>query len=481
MARPKKQVTAATTELGLAQDWNISQQRGELIPGLSGRQMLTELELMAATDETVGSMLWAIASIMAQVGWKHEPQVDGLKATTDSEAVRWAEWADGLLVDMSHSWGDFIDDALNMIWAGFSLSEMTMKQRTSATSRFDDGLYGFDRLSLRDPLSIWGWLYDAPHRNVIAAQQMTYWGSASLPTWKCLHCRPTMAPERPVGRSLLRAAHRVWRLKMRIQESEALGIERELVGLPIARVPSDDLNTASLKDPATHKPTPEALVAQARIQAMIRAATDMRLNKSGGLVLPSDTYFEESDGKDRTLKYDFSILTSTGQRAIDARTAARDYDRSIARVVMMQFLHLGDRSTGSFGLSDDQSSMAIRAMMALALKIGQEWDRKALALTWAINALPPKYRPSLKPTGVSKDGIAAVGQFLAGLAKAGALWETDTRARISILTQSGIDYDADVQQEAAETAQTAAETAATQPKPTSGTPTAPDDPEPQLP
>lgn len=479
MARPRKQVTDATTELGLPQDWNISQARGDLIPGLSGYQMMREMELMATTDETVGSMLWAIASIMAQVGWEHEPQVDGKLATTDPEAVRWAELADGLLVDMQHSWGDYVDDALNMIWAGFSLSEMVMKQRVPGQSRFDDGYYGFDRLSLRDPLTIWGWLYDQPHKNVVAAQQMTYWGSATLPTWKCLHARPTMAPERPVGRSLLRAAHRVWRLKMRIQDSEAIGIERELTGLPIARVPAEDLNTAGLKDPTNGKPTPEALVAQARISAMIRAATDMRLNKSGGLVLPSDTFAEDVDG-DRTRKYDFSILTSTGQRAIDARTAARDYDRSIARVVMMQFLHLGDRSTGSFGLSDDQSSMAIRAMMALALKIGQEWDRKALALVWSINGFPNRYRPSLRPQGVSKDGVVAIGQFLGGLAKAGALWESDTRARISILKTAGIDYDDDAQAAAAGTAQTAAETNATQPKPTSGTPTALDDPEPQL-
>lgn len=481
MPRKSAAVTNATTELGLAQDWNITQSRGGLVPELSGWQMLRELELMASTDETVGSMLWAIASIMAQVGWKHEPQVDGERNTTDREAVRWAAWADGLLIDMQHSWGDYIDDALNMIWAGFSLSEMTMKQRTNGNSRFDDGLYGFDRLSLRDPMTIWGWLYDPTHRNVIAAQQNTYWGSATIPTWKTLHTRPTMAPERPVGRSLLRAAHRVWRLKMRIQDSEAIGIERELTGLPIARVPNEDLNTAATVDPVTKQPTPEAQVARSRISSMTTAVTKMRFNQSGGIVMPSDTYADETEGKDKTPKYDLSIMTSSGQRAIDARTAARDYDRSIARVVMMQFLHLGDRSTGSFGLSDDQSSMAIRAMMALAIKIGEEWDRKALALTWNLNVLPNKYRPSLKPTGISKDGIAAVGQFIAGLAKAAPLWETDTKARISILAQSGIDYDANAQEQAAGTATTAAETAAIQPKPTSGTPTPPDDPEASLP
>jgi hypothetical protein len=41
----------------------------------------------------------------------------------------------------------------------------------------------------------------------------------------------------PEGRSMLRTAYRSWRNKKRIEEIEGVGIERDLAGLPIARIP----------------------------------------------------------------------------------------------------------------------------------------------------------------------------------------------------------------------------------------------------
>ena len=280
--RPPAQASAASVEVGFAQDWNIALQRGNLVPGTSATQMMRDLATMAESDETVGAILWCISAMVSQIAWKHEPQVDGKKSLEDPEARKYADFADSLMLDMDHSWGDHVDDAMNMVWAGFAPIEMVTKQRTAKFSRFTDGFYGFKRLSLRDPTTIWGWLYDDTHQNVLGARQMTYWGSATIPMWKTLHYRTTMSPEKPMGKSLLRSAHRAWVLKNRIQDTEAIGIERELVGLPLVRVPMEDLETANETD-SNGAPTPTALAARSRIQAAITAATQMRFNKSGGL------------------------------------------------------------------------------------------------------------------------------------------------------------------------------------------------------
>jgi hypothetical protein len=144
----------------------------------------------------------------------------------------------------------------------------------------------------------------------------------------------------------------------------------------------------------------------------------MRLNDAGGLIIPSDV-FEDENGKPGTVQmYDFKIMTSTGQRAIDARTAAKDYDRAIARVAMMQFLHLGDRAGGSYGLSEDQSGTAMRAMRALVGKYTGEWNRKVLPLLWEMNGMDKRYLPGLNSTPIAEDSLGAIGDFIDKLAGA---------------------------------------------------------------
>src|ERR1700752_2865005 len=92
----------AKQEMGYPMYWNIGFPRDEFIPQLQGLQGLLELERMWNTDETIGAMMWLIESTITQVDWKHTPMKDG-QESSDPEAVRMAEFADSLLIDMSHS------------------------------------------------------------------------------------------------------------------------------------------------------------------------------------------------------------------------------------------------------------------------------------------------------------------------------------------------------------------------------------------
>jgi predicted pyridoxine 5'-phosphate oxidase superfamily flavin-nucleotide-binding protein len=128
---------------------------------------------------------------------------------------------------------------------------------------------------------------------------------------------------------MLTNAWRPFYLKQRIQESEAIGIDREMAGMPTFRMPNAEIALARTRIP--RQGHAEAARGAARIQDSIKAVTKMRFNEVGGLLLPSDV-FEDEDGKPGTVrKWDFQIITSAGQRSIDPRTAARDYDRAIAR------------------------------------------------------------------------------------------------------------------------------------------------------
>lgn len=394
------------------------------------------------TDDTIGAMMWLIQTTLAQVTWTHEPRKNG-KKSTDPKAVAAAAFADGLLDDMDTSWNDHVEECLSMIWAGFAPCEINVKQRDGLNSKFDDNLWGIEGLPLRDQTTIFNWLYSG--RDLVGLQQVSLSGSAVIPIWKVLNYRTTNFLRRPQGKSLFYNAYRSWRLKVSIQDSEAIGIEREVAGLPTARIPLEDIETASEVD-STGKPTSAALQAISRIQSFRSAVRDMRFNKTGGLIMPSDLWSNDGEGGGNVPKYDFKIVTTAGQRSIDTRTAARDYDRAIARTAMMQFLHLGDRAGGSNGLSDDQSTLAVKAMGAIAVKIADTFTRGALPLIWMMNAMDKTYLPGLVPSAITKDGIAQIGQFLQGIGKAWALFEQDPDARVQVLKTVGIDSTVEAQQ-----------------------------------
>ena len=65
-----------------------------------------------------------------------------------------------------------------------------------------------------------------------------YYQNVTLPIEKCLLFRTTTVKGNPEGRSMLRNAYRPWYMKKRIEEFEAIGVERDLAGLPVGKVPA---------------------------------------------------------------------------------------------------------------------------------------------------------------------------------------------------------------------------------------------------
>lgn len=469
MARTRKTVSEATRTTAAAPNFSVSgggvgfEHFSNAIPELSGRDLLRDMYLMAETDETVGAMFYCIASTMRQIKWDYVPQIDGVDMPEDVEAQKWSALATTMLKDMSRPFDDHVEDSLSMLWAGFAPIEMVMKQRDGENSRYNDGYYGIKQLNLIDQTTVWDWIYE--DNEPVAMKQMGFGvpaGSANgiVPLVKTLLYRTSTQYNNPRGRPLLKNAWRVWRLKRKIQDSEAIGIERELVGLPIFEMPMEDIE-AQFETDADGNLTDDAKRAAALVTAATRATQDLRLNRSGGVVHPSNIWGEDVDGAGGAeKKYNFRILTTAGQRSIDSRTAARDYDHAIARVAMMQFLTLGQRSGGSYSLSDDQSSMAVAAIMALADKITAEWNARCVSLIWTVNMFPDKYRPRLKHSEVNKNGIVQLGQFLAGVGKAADLWGGDPKMRRGIAMAANLPYDSEAQEEAAQSHQKKAATEA---------------------
>jgi hypothetical protein len=406
------------------------------IPELRGTQGLKKLAKMAEQDDTVGAMMWAVETTLAQVKWLHEPQKDG-QPSDDPKAKAAAKFMDQVLQDMEHSYQDHVEEGMTMLWAGFYICEVLPKQRKKDESKFPDGKWGIKALATKHQVTVSGWI--VKDGDIVAVKTIATTGEKVIPLFKCLHYKIRGSRNRPQGRSLFTNAYRSWYLKNDIQDAEAIGIRRELCGLPIARVPMADIEAATKLGTDGKPATQDGKAALARIQAFQTAVSKMRFNETSGLVIPSDPFASlDENSNSQFRQYDFSILSGGGQRSMDPRAPIRDYDRAIARVAMMQFLHLGDRSTGSYALSDNQSTLALRSMRALVGKLIEEWNRKVIPLLFELNGEDKAYMPTLASTPITEDSLEELGTFLERLSSAQELLDEEPDLKESMLSRLGV-------------------------------------------
>ena len=418
--------------------------------GVLTQQGMRDLWHMACTDETVGAMIWCIVTALTSMDFFHVAQLDGQDVDENSKSDTAAQYADQVIADMDQAWSAHLEEAVSAIIFGYACCEIIPKQRDGVASRFNDDRWGVSACWLRDQFTIFNWKYDPNSGQPMAfVQQTVTKGAVEVPLWKTCHYRMLKMLNRPQGRALLLPAWRAWKLKNRIQDSEAIGIDRDLAGIPLFRMPQEVLDTAS-ETGANLKPTKEALAAIGMIQAAQKAVSQLRMNHDDGLVIPSDTFAsDDPEQKDRTPKFDFKLITSAGPRTINTRQAVQDYDLAIARTVLMMFLQLGTKGGGSYALSGDQSETAYASVKAIADMICEEWSKKVNPYLAKLNGANARYLPRLSHGKVTQEGMQAIGEFLNGIGRAVNLWENDAVMRESIAELTNLKFDPAAQAKAA--------------------------------
>ena len=275
MARP-------FVELGVSSDtrpdWGLRQD--EFVVQLRGRQGIKKFREMSENDSVIGAILTAMTMMLRSVEWR----VEGTsKSATD--------YVHSVMHGMDDkSWEEFIADVLTMLPYGFSLFEMVPR-------RDDDGMirmkklagraqYTIDRFETKENGDIQGVWQVASQKNVY------------IPYPKLLHFRTTSIANEPSGRSVLRSAFTDWRAQNNIKYFEGVGIERELNGLPIVRIPSEFMS-ADASD-----------AQKALFNQMKTIARDVKRNEQGYIILPSDRYADEDGKLTNNLMVEFDLIAS---------------------------------------------------------------------------------------------------------------------------------------------------------------------------
>ena len=333
----------------------------EFLPELHGLKGIKVYREMERNDDTVGAILFAIKMLIRHAIWNVEP---GGSSVKDRDAAGFVESCMG---DMQTTWTDTVSEILSFLPYGWSFHEIVYKRRMgrsknrSVSSRYSDGLIGWQKLPIRSQDTLYKWEYDDKD-NLVGMTQMPPpdYGLLTIPMRKAMLFRTESAKDNPEGRSILRNAYRSWYFKRRIQEIEAIGIERDLAGLPVI-TGHPDMDLWDAEDP-------EAAKIYASLVKMVK---NIRRNEFEGLVM--------NDG------YKVELLSTGGTRQFDTNAIINRYDTKIAMTVMADFIMLGHQKVGSFALSSDKTELFSVAIGAFLDVICETFNNQGIPALIDIN------------------------------------------------------------------------------------------------
>jgi hypothetical protein len=369
----------------------------ERLQQLAGDRALTVYREMRDNSSAVGALLFVLEMLARETEYRVEA---GGESAEDTKAKELIETS---LEDMSQSWDDTLGEILSCVWAGFSYHELVYKVRQGQhrepgkSSRYDDGLLSWRKWPIRAQETRWRWEFadDGGLRGMhqLDPSSGTY---AFIPIEKSLLFRLFAYKNNPEGRSLLRNAYRPWFFLKRVQEYEAIGIERDLAGLPVIYLPA------------------EVMASETDHEKYRKLVSDIKRNEQAGVTLPSDLW-ADTDKK----QYELTLLTSGGERQVPTDPVVKRYESDILKTAIADFIQLGNQEVGARSLGDTKAKLFTTSVNGMLDAVAGVINRHAIPRVIALNALPVEQPPRLVFDDVKFEDVVSWAEAVAKLTGAG--------------------------------------------------------------
>lgn len=409
MARPEFEILGYT---GL-KEWggNIYEEFHRRLKGAYGAKVYRE---MSDNSSTIGAIRYLIKALVRQVDWRIEPA-----DTHDEQALEWASFVEECMNDMSITFEDFVSEVLSFLDYGWAYFELVYKIRRGDTkdpktrSKYNDGRIGWRKFALRAQDTLDSWVFDEEDQGLRGMNQQTETGQfAFIPIEKAVLFRTEIYKNNPEGRSIYRNAVVDWFFLKRIGEIEAIGIERDLTGLPVMQVPTAILQTDATAEQKALKASFEKLLSQ------------IKRDERAYALVPS-----ESTPEGKPSGYKFSLLSSGGQHQVNTNETKMYYKTGMLQSVVAQFLQLGMNNVGSFALASSQTNLFAVALGGLMDIITSTFNRFPMARLMQLNNVDSELWPHLVHGDIESPPLAEIGTYVQQLAMAGKLPEDDALDR----------------------------------------------------
>lgn len=400
--------TEATGILGVSGDntHNGQIRSDEFLSELRGKKAIRKYREMRDNDSTIGAVMYATEQVLRDVDLKVFPANDSPAAKKESDYVQ------SVLEDMDHSLDDHVAEALSCLSYGFAWFEIVYKRRVGPTqtndkkrSKYSDGRMGVRKIAMRAPWTVSKFDVNQQTGDILGVyQEGSYAGSNShyIPSRKSLYYRTTTINGDPSGRSILRNAYTSYEYLNNLQAIEAIAVERELAGIPVARIPSEYLSADA---------TPSQAAFRQNLEQILR---DVKFNEQGYIITPSDTYPDKDGSPTQIRLVDVELMSSSGSRNIDIDPIVRRYQHDIARSVLSEFLMLGSQG-GSYALSKSKTDLFLRALESYVQQIVDVLNKQLVERLWELNGLDYSLMPTIKAGDVAPHDLREIAGFLRNL------------------------------------------------------------------
>lgn len=406
-------VTGLRKNFGLINDDFLSE-----LNGLKGIKTYKE---MSDNCAVVGAINYAMTSLIENVQFVTEASDDSSEAKADKEFL------DSCISDMEIPFDTFISQVVSMFIYGFAPFEKVFKIRKGKNednkfnSKYTDGMIGWRKFALRSQDTLYEWTID-DNGNIVAMiqQDPNNFENKTIPFEKLLLFRTSTEKNNPQGKSPLRRAYRSWYFKKNIENIEAIGIERDLAGIPVAKIPAECMSP----DAPSEK--------KAIYDSMKKILKNLKNDEQASVCIPSDC---DEQGNPF---YKIELMTTGGTRTFDTDKIIRRYEQRIAMTVLADFILLGHEKVGSFALSSDKTDMFATALGSFLKKITSEINMNAIPELFKLNGMEREEYPKLINGDIESIDLDILGRFVSSLANAGIMIAGDQVAEKYLLDQAKI-------------------------------------------
>lgn len=428
--------TQAKQVLGVAGD-NVTNgqiRADEFLPELRGKKAIRKYREMRDNDSTIGAVMYATEQVLRDVKFHVKP------ANDTPEAKREAEFVKSVLDDMDHTLDDHVSEALSFLSYGFAWFEVVYKRRNGMAttnpkkrSKYDDGRIGVRKIAARAPWTVNKFDVDRVSGDVLGLYQDTggFNGKNFIPVNKSLYYRTTSINGDPSGRSVLRNAYTSYEYLNNLQSIEAIAVERELAGIPVARIPAEYLS----QDASTSQ--------TGFVNNLRQILRDVKFNEQGYIILPSDTFPDKDGAPSNVRLVDVELMASNGKRNIDIDPIVKRYQHDIARSVLSEFLLLGSQG-GSYALSKSKTDLFLRALESYIQGIVDVLNKQLVERLWELNGLSYDLMPHIEAGDVAPHDLREIAAFLRNLNGANIDVSTHPEVIKDLMDIAELNYDPDV-------------------------------------
>ena len=321
---------------------------------LRGEQAIRVYEHMWQSDGQIRAVLTVCELPLLEAEWIIQP------ASDDPLDVEIAQFIQDNLIGggMNQPWNSFLKHALSMYRYGFAAFEQVYVLR--------DGRYMLRKLAPRLARTIYRVFpndnddIDHIQQRVYVLDEKTQTGSyqfVDIPGERLLVITLDREGNNFFGESLLRAAYQHWYIKSSLYQIDAIGCERQSLGVPYLIEP------------------PDRTIGNAERRRTGAALASLHAHEKQFLLVPGG--------------YQFGIAGVTGQTK-PVLPSIEHHDLLIARSVLAQFLNLHEG--GSYALAVDASSFFLQALRArgniIKEAVNKQVIRKLVDLNWTVDRYP---------------------------------------------------------------------------------------------